>query len=287
LFRSRTIPKLNGRPPKYSLHKPTGQAKVTMNGKVTYLGKWKSHESLEAYDRLVSALPKLAPPVVPDEPDPCSPLLVGEVVLLYLAHAERYYTREGIATGEHVTIRCTLSPLTTRYAELPVNAFGPKKLKQVQQDMVALNWSRRYINKATAIIKRCFSWCASEELIPAETSNSLIPVKGLKKRRTNAREKLTVGPVADEMVEATLPHVSELTRDIIRVMRVTGARPGEVLEMVAAGIDWTDQSCWVYRPSHHNTAHHDKGRAILIGPRAQEIILPLWLFPSSRTISQQ
>ena len=61
--------KVNGRPPKHSLHKPTGQAKVATNGKVTYLGKWKSHEALGASDRLVSALPKLSPPV-PDEPGP-------------------------------------------------------------------------------------------------------------------------------------------------------------------------------------------------------------------------
>ena len=55
------MPKLNGRPPKYSLHKPTGQAKVTMNGRVTYLGKYRSRESYEAYDRFLDSIPKPEP----------------------------------------------------------------------------------------------------------------------------------------------------------------------------------------------------------------------------------
>ena len=60
------------------------------------------------------------------------------------------------------------SPLIKRFADLPVTEFGPKRLKQVRDDMIKLDWSRRYCNKATAIIKRCFAWAAEEELIPAE-----------------------------------------------------------------------------------------------------------------------
>jgi integrase len=71
----------------------------------------------------------------------------------------------------------------------------------------------------------------------------------------------------------------------------TGARPGEVLAMVANGIDRTDPSCWVYRPSRHKCSHHDQAREIFIGPQAQEIILPRImragedgiLFPMRRT----
>jgi hypothetical protein len=201
------MPRLVHKVPKYALHKPSGQARVKYNGKVTYLGAYGSTASHEAYAQFVSKLPKRGEePTRVAAPPPGVMPLIGEVVLLYLAHAEEYYVRDGIATGEHVTIRCTLVPLTARYAELPVTAFGPKKLKQVQQDMVELNWSRRYINKATSIVKRMFAWCASEELIPAEASNGLIPVKGLKKGRTAAREKPPIGVVSDEVVEATLPY---------------------------------------------------------------------------------
>ena len=47
-------------------------------------------------------------------------LLVGELALRYLAHAKAYYARDGVPTGEHVTIRSSLAPLTKRFADLPV-----------------------------------------------------------------------------------------------------------------------------------------------------------------------
>jgi len=41
------------RPPKYRLHKGSGQALVQLNGERTYLGKYGSEDSKEAYRRLV------------------------------------------------------------------------------------------------------------------------------------------------------------------------------------------------------------------------------------------
>src|SRR5206468_1194089 len=47
----------------------------------------------------------------------------------------------------------------------------------------------------------------------------------------------------------------------------------------AIDLDMSNPACWVYRPGsdqgphgEHKTAHHGHDRAILIGPRAQELI---------------
>jgi integrase len=268
------MPKLINRPPKYSLHKPSGQAKVRYHGKTLYLGKHGTRASLEAYAEFVAKLPKSDGPPTFSDPPLGTVLLVGECVVRYQEHARTYYAREGVPTGEHVTIRNALRPLTKRFAELPVTEFGPKKLKQLREDMIALNWTRYYVNKATAIVKRCFNWCASEELVPAEIAVALTTVKGLQRNRTAAREKDPIGPVADETVDSTLPHVSALVADVVRTMRLTGMRPGEAIAMTAVEIDRTDSTCWIYRPGHHKTEHKDKSRAVFIGARAQEIILP-------------
>jgi integrase len=209
--------------------------------------------------------------------------MVGECVLRFQEHARTYYTRDGIPTGEHVTIRNALRPLTKRFGEIPVTEFGPKKLKQLREDMIALDRTRYYVNEATSIIKRCFNWCASEELVPAEMAVALTTVKGLQKNRTAAREKPPIGPVADEHVEATLPYVSNLVGDVVRTMRLTGMRLGEALAMTSAEIDRTDPTCWVYRPGHHKTEHKDKTRAVFIGARAQEVILPYILKTTDST----
>jgi integrase len=268
------MPKLLNRPPKYSLHKPSGQAKVRYNGKTTYLGKHGTQASLEAYAQFVAKLPKPDGPVTFVDPLPGTILLVGECVKRFQEHARTYYARDGVPTGEHITVRCSLRPLVNRFDALPVTEFGPKRLKQVREDMIKLGWTRYYVNKATSITKRCFTWLASEELVPADVAVALSTVRGLQKNRTAAREKPPIGPVADEHVDATIPHVSDLVGDVVRVMRLTGMRPGEAIAMTAAEIDRSDSTCWVYRPGHHKTEHKDKTRAIFIGARAQEILLP-------------
>jgi hypothetical protein len=48
------MPKLTQKQPSYRLHKPSGRAVVTLNGKDVYLGVHNSKESRQAYDRIIS-----------------------------------------------------------------------------------------------------------------------------------------------------------------------------------------------------------------------------------------
>ena len=100
-----------------------------------------------------------------------------------------------------------------------------------------------------------FAWAAENDLVPAAVHQALLPVAGLRKDRTAAREKLPVGPVADEAVEKTLPHLSPTVAAMVRLLRLTGMRPQEVVLLRASEIDRRDGECWVYRPQRH------KGRA--------------------------
>ena len=197
------MPRLIFRLPKYSLHKPTGQAKVRFGGKTVYLAKYKSPESKEAYDKFIANLPKPGQEVVTIASSNIVPL-IGEVVLKYQAYAEKYYARDGVPTGEHVTIRCALRPLTRRFAALPVNEFKPDKLELVQEDMIKLGRSRSYINKSCNIIRRCFKWCVKKGFVTGETFMALKAVDGLKRGRSEARETAPIGPVDDQTVQAVL-----------------------------------------------------------------------------------
>ena len=142
------MPRLVNRLPKYSLHKPSGQAKVRYGGKDKYLGKYGSPESKEAYARFIASMPKPSNQAIKAEPAPGVVLLVGECVLRFEVHARTYYARDGVPTGEHITIRYALRPLISRFSDLRVTEFGPKKLKMVREDMIRLGWSRSTINKS-------------------------------------------------------------------------------------------------------------------------------------------
>ena len=264
------MPRLTHKLPKYSLHRPSGQARVKWNGKSIYLGKHGSQESHEAYANFVANLPKPPEAVIVAGTSP----LVGELVLQYLAYCRQRYVRDGVQTGEAMTIKSALSPLVTRYATLPAEEFGPKRLKEVREDMVASDWTRYTINRSVGRIKQCFTFCASEELIPENIAQRLTTVKGLQRGQSSAREKSPVGPVSDEDVDAVLPRISQMAADVVRIMRLTGGRPDEIVSMKVDELDRSDATCWKYVPGHHKCEHRGQSRFIPIGSRGIEILLP-------------
>jgi integrase len=198
------------------------------------------------------------------------------LILRYATFAEGYYRKAGRSTGEHVTIKNALRPMEEMFGDTPAINFGPKRLKEVRAEMIRRDWSRRYINAPVSRIKRFFSWCVEEELVPGEVVMNLRPVRGLRKDRSNAREKPEIVAVRDEDIETILrdPYLSPMVRELIALQRRTGMRPGEALSMTVEAIDRSDQECWAYSPSSHKSQHRGKLRVICIGPKARGILLP-------------
>jgi integrase len=61
---------------------------------------------------------------------------------------------------------------------------------------------------------------------------------------------------------------------MVQVQRLIGCRPCEVTIMRPMDLDRAGD-VWTYRPQSHKTEHHNKTRAIPVGPRAQALLLPL------------
>ena len=260
------------RVPTYRRHKPTGQAVVTLNGRDFYLGKWNTKASRHEYDRLIREWLANGRCL----PDPLAGVSVAELGLAYWRYAKRYYHRPNGNTGEVYGIKSVVRLLRTTYGSLPAADFGPRKLKELQHKMVKDGLCRSYVNAATNRLRRLFKWGVAEELVPPPVFHALQAVPGLRKGHTNAREAMPIGPVADEVVEATLPYLPEIVADMVRLQRLTGCRPGEVCMVRPCDID-TSGDVWVYRPESHKTEHHGKQRAIAVGPRAQEVLRPYLL----------
>jgi integrase len=133
------------------------------------------------------------------------------------------------------------------------------------------HFCRRTINAHMARIRQIFKWAAAQELIPAATWHGLQAVAGIRFGRPGAREKDPVRPVDDKVIEATLPYLTAVVADMVRLQRLTGMRPGEVCRITPAELDTSGQ-VWLYKPRRHKTAHHGKDRVVPIGPKAQEVL---------------
>ncbi len=257
------------RVPSYRRHRPSGQAVVTFDGRDIYLGKYGTKASRAHYDRLVAEWLAGGRQLTRTTSD----LTVAEVASAYLRFAKGYYrTKDGRPSGSMPGIKVALRWLREVYGTTPVSEFGPLAVEALQQRMIQAGHCRRYINDNTGRIRRVFRWAVGKEMVPAAMLTALWAVPGLRKGRTTARETQPVQPVADAVVEATIPFLPPVVVDMVRVQRLLGCRPGEVCIMRPCDIDRTGE-VWSYRPSTHKTEHCGRDRVLFIGPKAQEILL--------------
>jgi integrase len=252
--------------PSYRLHKPSGQAVVTIAGRDRYLGPHDSPESHALYDRLIAEWLDAGRP----SSSSAGPT-VADLVADYLKHAEGWYQKAGKATSQLERIRNALARVTAIASALPAAKFGPRLLKQIREEMIASGWSRVYINGCIGCVKRAFRWAVSEELIPAAVGEALRAVEGLRAGRCKAKETQRVKPVPDAAIKPVLDQCLPIVRDMAHLQLLAGMRPGEVVQLRPADVDRTAE-VWIYRPASHKTEHHGSNRHVFLGPRAQAIL---------------
>jgi integrase len=232
------------------------------------LGAHDSPESRQLYDRIIAEFL--------DEPGVTfngQQITIDELCILYVRHAERYYVKDGKRTSEVHCIKAALRPLIRLFGETKAAAFGPKRLKDVRSAMVQANNSRKPINKHVGRIRSMFKWAVAEELLPPTIHAALLCVQGLKAGRTEAKENEPVIPVSAELVHKVKATVSPSIAGLIEFQLLTGARPGEAVQVRLCDITATGE-VWEYIPASHKTEHKGKVRRIPIGPRCQELIRP-------------
>jgi integrase len=227
-FQVSTVPH-HLRLPKYRLHKASGQAVVTLRGRDVYLGEFNTPASHEKYQATIAEF--IAGRGVTAEER--AHITVAELILHYWRYAQESYSRETLAGS----IKPALSRLRRLFGCAGVADFGPLKLKAFRQSLLdetgekGEHLSRPYINRLVRQVRSLFKWGVGEELVPPSVYHGLLAVEGIRYGRTRAPEPEPVTPVADAVVNATVPHLCSVVGDMVRLQRLTGMRPGEVCRM--------------------------------------------------------
>jgi integrase len=265
------------RTPSYRMHKPTGRAVVTLDGRDFYLGKFGSPESQGEYDRLVAEWLANGRTLARRNSANGSDISVNELHLAFVEWAESYYRKGGRVTGEVTNIAYAVRTLRELYGLTLARDFGPVQLETVRQAIIKTGICRNEVNRRVRIIVRAFKWAVAKGMVPPSVHHGLQAVSGLRRGRCEVRETEPVRPVPEAFVDAVRPYVSRRVWTMIELQRLTGMRPGEVCMMRTIDVD-TSGRVWSYTPESHKTEHHGRERKIYVGPAAQEILRP-WLRP--------
>jgi integrase len=248
------VPKLAHRLPRARLHKASGLARVRIDGRDHYLGRFGTPEAKAAYDQLITeylAAKRQPAAQAADAPGPA----ILEVINTHREHAAVHYRRpDGSATGEAENYRLALRPLRQLYGRLPASQFGPLELQTVRETMIRTGkLSRRTINARINRVRKVFRWAASRGMVPGQVYQDLKTVDGLLEGRTAAREAAGIVPVDEALVEKALPYMPGPVAAMVRIQLLTGCRVGEVLIMRGADLESGEGTC-AYTPSTHKNA---------------------------------
>lgn len=231
----------SGRIPAYTHHKPTGQARVRVDGRDYYLGKYGSVESRRKYGELIAKLAsglnidgeraKAGATVEPGQ------FTVNELCLAFMRHAATHYVKDGQQTDEIDCLKSAIRSLVELYGHEFVNRFGSLALKAVRANYVGKGWCRKYVNSSVNRVRRIFRWGVENELVEPTTLQKLEAVSPLLAGRTEAPDYAPRHPVPKEQVDAVRDVLSQCHRDLIDLQLLTGTRSGELLKLTTGMID--------------------------------------------------
>jgi integrase len=252
-----------------------------------YTGIWGIQVAKDEYDRIIGEWiangRRLHQQTNTSELD--APASVNQILAAFVLFAKDYYRNPDASTaGEYSNYLEAMHYVRKLYGRTPGGKFGPMALKVVRDAMIRgeancdgpsrrSGWCRSNVNRQIGRIKAIFKWAVAQEIIPPSVYQALQSVTGLRAGKTEARESAPVKPVDERTINAVIPYLAREVAAMVRLQRLTGARPGELCAMRSCDIDRSGK-VWVYRPVHHKTEHHGHDRVIMIGLKAQEILTP-------------
>ncbi|QDT06887.1 site-specific tyrosine recombinase XerC [Rubripirellula lacrimiformis] len=248
--------------PAYQYH-VSGQAKVRLGYDDFYLGKHGSPESYARYYALLSeynANGKVAPVRGKDVMRQAGDqILVKHVTADFRANVLPGYAENGQMTNRYTNL-CLL--LEKRLGETNAEEFGPRLLESLREVFLTKGIGekgrancRRQSNELTRNVIQIFRHGVARELIAPErlvALSALPPLKISAGQDNDAREEV---PLDD--VRATIPFLTATAAAMVRIQLATAMRPSELFRMTPAMIDRSGK-VWVYKPTTHKTAHHDR-----------------------------
>lgn len=212
---------------------PVGRPSSRSTAKTTVLAHTEVKSSRLEYDRLITewlSSGRSASFGVPEQ--------AVSVIELVVAYAE--YVKAYCGTGPNSELhRVTriLRTLRELYGRTPAAEFGVLQFEAVRQKLIDEGLARTFINASMRRIVRMFTWAVSKCRIPPDVALALQMVPGLLEGHTTARETDPVQAVDNALVDATLPHLPDVSADMVRVQRLTGCRPAEVCMIRPCDID--------------------------------------------------
>jgi integrase len=163
-------------------------------------------------------------------------------------------------------------------------------LLKLQNRLIELDYAQSQINRLFGLVKRVFTWAGQPRFdldtydkLPAIISSSFIADMQFFKPVTDGKENLPREDVEEQVVSAVFPYLPQIMVDMLKMLLLTGMRPGELCKMKNGDLKKTkkefaqysklfDGVNWIYVLPEHKTKKFIGVKAIPLGLEEQEIL---------------
>src|SRR5262245_56989999 len=244
------------------------------------LGPWGSDQAQEEYERLLTRL-RVGKPAIEQPGTGPTDMTIAEALIRYTDHIEIYYRNpDGTPTGTADDIKITLDYLLRLFANLPLCEFDIRCFKSVRQALIDDGRVRNQVNRRASMVRSFIRWCVEEELpVAPGVLEKLRAAKALAPGRDGVPEGEPREPANPAHVEKVLSLLPPMVAAALQVVRLTGARPSEILKLKPCEIDRSSDP-WELTPTRHKSSWRGKSRIIYLGPEAQTVLAP-WLLKTN------
>jgi integrase len=213
-------------------------------------------------------------------------LTLRQLVTLYLDHAKKFYRRR---SGQQTREAANMSAVLTRWMGYASEASDPSKINRHQvkawlDQLAAEQLSRIYVNQCLSRLRRFVRWAVDLDYIPLRVTEELRLVRPLAPLRSSAKEPKQHTELSPDHIAQISAHLPRWARDVIQLLTLTGARPGELLELTNAEVHLDSKPRLT--PLQHKTAHRGRHRIVPLSPAAI-VIIERWhrpFLPADRLI---
>lgn len=290
--------------PKLGKHS-SGQARVTIDGKVYYCGRWGSVEAQHRYAELLRQWKEADGRPLQTAPDATQATLrVDDLFAAFLDYVDQTgrYRKDGKPTSQRGMFDLIRRQISNFAGSFPVSKITESVLISWRDELERdPRLTRRGINRKLQAALQIFKWGRTRGLVSKMVWADISVIEPLKQgevgdrpERGRSRRAVTL-----EEVEQVAEHCAPQIADILRLQAICGMRPGEALSM-----RWHDISkkplpddqlgCWVYTvPGGGKTGHHGHVTRYLLPPAAQDILnnhpaLPMtWIFSPATAMAER
>lgn len=159
---------------------------------------------------------------------------------------------------------------------LPASDLTALHVAAVQDAMMRSGRARSYVNGTTRRIQQAWAQARMLGLVPAETVADVRLCRPIPAGHQACRDTAPVAPAKDSTLDAILPHCEPHVAALVGLLRHSGMRPGEAVEMRVCDLDCTGP-IWRYSlGTRHKTGRASRlEKVVWLGARAQAAIQPM------------